>query len=259
MRTKKNSRTLITGTSSGLGKYLLESFDGISWNRDSTDKIKNELKKEGVDSIIHCAFNSSQTVISDNLHDYLDDNLFLTKELLDIPHKKFIFISSVDVYPKDKKVHNENEMIDVNNVHGMYGITKLMSEAQVIKKSPNFLILRCSALLGNYSRKNSLIKILGGIDKVTLSDTSTFNYILHRDVANVIKVAMKQNLQGIYNIASSKNISLKEVESLSGKKATFGNYVYNVGNIDNKKITSVFPAFKKTSREIVVAFSSLGK
>lgn len=248
-------KILVSGSLSGLGKYIFGQFGGIAWNRDITDKEKEKLKAEGVDIIVHCAFNLSQSVDSNNLYDYLADNVLLTEELLNIPHKKFIFISSVEVYPKDRKLNSEEEVIDVNTVNGIYGVTKLMSESQVMKQSPNYLILRCSALLGKNSRKNSLIKIMEGIRELILTADSVFNYVLHSDVSDFIKLAIEQDIRGIYNVSSSKNIVLSEVAKTLGKKVNFGKYYYNVGNLDNSKISSIFPAFKKTSKEVIVAFS----
>lgn len=245
-------KTLTSGTLSGLGKYIFERFGGIPWHRNIPDKAKKNIKGEGVDIIIHCAFNSSQSVDSNNLYDYLADNVLLTEELVNIPHKKFVFISSVDVYPKDKKRHKEDEAIDINQVNGLYGITKLMSESLVKNKCRNFLILRCTSLLGRNSRKNSLIKILKDSNPIlTVTGDSVFNYVLHSDISDFIKLAIKQNVQGVYNVASARNITLSEIVDMFGKKVNFGTYYYSVGNIDNSKITSLFPAFKKTSMETI--------
>ena len=165
---RAKNKFLITGTSSGLGKYLHDNLGGISLNRE-------KIQKNGAEIIIHCAFNSDRN--PKNTDQYFRDNVFLTGELTKVPHKKFIFISSVDVYPKDAKRHFENEVINRNKIDGLYAATKFMSEQLVKKNCSNFLILRCVALLGKDSRKNSLIKIIKD-DKptLTLSGKSVFNY-----------------------------------------------------------------------------------
>lgn len=127
-------KILITGTNSGLGKHFFEIFGGIIWNRDISENTKRKLKQTGVDVILHAAFNSSKQITSDNLFAYLQDNIWLTMELLSIPHKKFVFISSIDVYPKNNQTHSEEEIIDVNAVSGMYAITKPISESLVKKQ-----------------------------------------------------------------------------------------------------------------------------
>lgn len=249
MLKKAKNKFLITGTSSGLGKYLHDKLGGISLNRE-------KIQKNGAEIIIHCAFNPDNNPKDSD--QYYNDNVLLTEELTKIPHKKFIFISSVDVYPKDTKKHFENEVINRNKIDGLYGVTKFMSEQLIEKNCPKFLILRCSALLGKDSRKNSLVKIIkDGKPTLTLSEKSIFNYVLHSDVLAFIKLSIRNDLIGIYNLASSKNITLKEVSALFKKKVTFGDYIYNVGNIDNSKTRSVTPAFKKTSEEIIVEFSQL--
>ena len=245
-------RILTTGILSGLGKYLHENLGGISLTRATSPEDMEKIKNEGVDVIIHCAFNSRRGINSDSLYHYLEDNVLLTKKLVFIPHKKFIFLSSVDVYPKKAIVHSEDEIIDVDSINGIYGITKLMSESIVKNHCENYLILRGTSLLGKYSRKNSLIKIIEDEECIlTLADDSRFNYVLHLDISDFIKFSIDQDLKGIYNLASSENITLLEVANMLGKKAKFGTYRYDVGNIDNSKISSVFPVFKRASKEIV--------
>ncbi len=249
---------LITGHKSGLGRYLYEYFGGVGLDRNVSSSRFEQIKREGTDVIIHCAFNSAREINYRNLYQYLSDNIFLTKKLAQIPHKKFIYISSVDVYPKNNKKHFENETIDVNQISGVYAIAKLMSESIIQNLCPNFLILRCTALLGRDSRENSLIKIIKEENPtLTLSADSVFNYILHKDVLEFIKIAVEKNLQGAYNLSSSKNITLLEITELLGKKVSFGNYTYNVGNIDNKKASKLLPSFKKTSREVVSELTKL--
>lgn len=243
---KAKNRFLITGTASGLGKYLHEYLGGASLNR-------RKITTLGADVIIHCAFNSQQN--PKDMEQYFRDNVLLTEELTKLLHKKFIFISSVDVYPKNSNRHTEDEIIDIHNVESLYAKTKLLSEDVVKKNCSNFLILRCSALLGKDARRNSLIKIIEEKNPtLTLSGDSMFNYILHEDVLSFIKVASEKDLQGIYNLASSKNITFKKVANLLKKEVTYGNYIYNVGDIDNTKIISISSNFKKTSEEVIRQF-----
>jgi len=247
---------LTTGVSSGLGRYVYESLGGIGFTRNSSIHERDRIKKTGADIIIHCAVNSRRGIYSDSLNQYLEDNVFLTRELVSIPHKKFIFISSMDVYPKDNLPHSEDEIIEAESVSGLYGITKLMSESIVRSYSKDHLILRGSAFLGKYSRKNSLIKMIEDEECVlTLSGDSIFNYVLHSDISDFIRFSIDSGIKGIYNLTSSENITLFDVGDILGKKVTFGNYKYNVGNVNNSKISSVFPAFRKTSKEIITEFT----
>lgn len=246
---------LITGTSSGLGKYLHDNLGGIPLTRQTSNQEKEKIKKDGADVVIHCAFNSDHN--PKDLDQYFQDNVLLTEELTKSAHKKFIFISSIDVYPKNSSKHKEDEILDAKKTEDLYAKTKLLSENLVKRNCPNFLILRCSALLGKDSRENSLIKIIKGNNlTLRLSAKSSFNYILHKDVLEFIKLAIEKDLQGIYNLASSKDITLKEIVDLLKKEVTFGNYIYIGGNIVNTKAASILPNFKKTSKEIIAEFIS---
>lgn len=249
-------RILTTGVLSGLGKYIHENLEGVGFTRDCSEDNLEKLREEGIDVIIHCAFNFSREVNSNSLYQYLEDNVFLTKKLIEIPHTKFIFISSVDVYSKNTESNSEDDIIELDSVRGIYGITKLMSESIIRNHCKNYLILRGTALLGKYSRKNSILKIIDEKECIlTLSGDSRFNYLLHSDVLDFIKFSIEHDIKGIYNLASSENITLLEVASLLGKKVKFGTFLYDVGKIDNSKISSIFPAFKKTSKEIILQFT----
>jgi nucleoside-diphosphate-sugar epimerase len=254
---------LTTGTQSGLGKYIYSNIGGIELTRSTRPSDFKKIKSEGVDVIIHCAFNSHSHVHSDSLYSYLNDNILLTRNLTFIPHEKFIYISSIDVYPKEQpdKEHFEDETISINQVNGLYPITKLIAESIIANRCKNYLILRASALLGKDSRTNSFLQLLKNNQPVLkLSSDSSFNYILHSDVLAFISFAINNDLRGIFNMTSSTNMTLSDVAIILKKKATFGSYCYNTGNISNKKIASIFPSFKKTSENVITQFiKELGK
>jgi nucleoside-diphosphate-sugar epimerase len=250
-------RILTTGINSGIGKYIYEKLGGLALTRSTTLEEWKELKNKGADIIIHCAFNSQKTVNTQTLYQYLNDNVLLTKELALIPHKKFIFMSSIDVYPTNIGPHSEEEVLNIDLKLGMYGITKLMSEAIIKNFCNNYLILRASALLGKYSRKNSLIRMIEDKEcKLTLSSNSIFNYVLYPDMLNFIKFSIDNDLKGIYNTVSAENITLSEIAYMLQKDISWGEYFYNCGEgeIDNKKSSSFFTPFKKTSKEVILQF-----
>lgn len=246
---------LTTGTKSGLGRYIYENLGGTGLTRSNFSEEIEKCKQKGVDIIIHCAFNSGKGIDSLSLHSYLSDNVFLTKTLTAVPHKKFVFISTVDVYPKMSGQRFEEEIIEADSLDGLYPITKLMAESMVMNCCENYLILRPTAFLGKYSRPNSLIRIIEEENCVlTLSADSKFNYILHSDVLKFIEFAITNDLKGIYNIASSENVRLSDTAEMLGKRVKFGSHKYDVGNISNSKIASLFSDFKKTSKEVIAQF-----
>lgn len=249
-------KILITGIRSGLGKFIYENIGGFGLSRNNFAKVKNY----SYEVIIHCAASTRRDYGGNRLADYVEDNIFLTRSLLDIPHKKFIYFSSIDVYPKEHELFSEDAVIDVDKIDGLYGVTKFISEALVRENGTNYLILRPSAFLGKNSRPNSLIKIIDS-EKccLTISKNSVFNYILHCDVLTFVQYAIKHNLQGIYNLASKNNITfssvVKIIQDRLGKKAiVYGDYLYDCGRIDISKISKLSGFSLKTSREVVMEF-----
>lgn len=250
---------LISGTGSGLGKHLHDHFKGVAFSRGTPlTEVLDQAKQQPFTAIIHAAFNPRQDISSSNLQSYLDDTILLTKKLLQVPHHYFIFISSGDVYPKNDEPHLEDEDIKLKEVDSIYGLTKLISESLVQENARDFLILRPTALLGQYARRNSLTRILLEENiSLTLSEQSTFNYILHSDVAEFIEKALSLRLTGTYNIAASSNISLGEVAQFFKRPVQFGNYTYRTGNIRNDKAVSFLPGLMKTSLENINLYKGL--
>jgi nucleoside-diphosphate-sugar epimerase len=249
---------LVTGSASGLGKYLCNYFKVQGLCRKTPwELIEREAQIQAFPIIVHAAFNTQRDINSANLASYLQDNLLLTQKLLQLPHKKFIFISTCDVYPKNNSVHKEDEIIDLQKIDNLYALSKLMCEALVQQMSDDYLILRPTALLGQTAKKNSLMKILFDEEvKLSLAAQASFNYVLHQDIAKIIELAQTQTLNGIFNVAASENITLQTiVESFNVKKMPkFGQYAYQTGMIDNGKICQYLPALSRSSLESVRLF-----
>jgi len=253
--------TLTTGIRSGLGKYIYETFGGMGLSRETSQDEKTQIQKTKFDVIIHCAVNTRSNVDSDTLGNYLEDNIYLTQELASLKHKKFIYFSSVYVYPRTPETHREDSIIDIDTLyrsasaHALYSVCKLASEAILKKHCKNLLILRPTTLLGIDSRKNSMLEIINNDEcALGLSAKSNYNLVLHSDVLEFIRHAIDQDIQGVYNVAASDTISLSDTADLLDKKVEFGNHVYDVGQIDNSRISSIFPAFKKSSKENLIHF-----
>lgn len=254
-RKSSGVQTLVTGIASGLGKQIHGTFRGEGLARENAEDVLGRAAHFGTEIIMHAAFNSRREVNASDLHGYYEDNILLTQKLVKVPHRKFIYISSIDVYPKNGREHTEDEAISLNSVGGIYAATKLMAESLVMRHCPNFLILRCSAFLGAHSRKANLKIIAEDKDPVlTLTADSQFNYVLHADILDFLQFAIAEDLQGIYNVASSENISLGEVAEMLKKKVRFGDFRYETGKISNGKILAVSRAFRKTSKEVVAEF-----
>ncbi len=249
-------KLLITGAGSGLGRHLHAKFGGYGLTRENSAELLRTAGKTGVDTIIHCAASSKRGVSSDPLYAYLEDNLFLAQSLSRLPHKKFIFLSTVSVYPDTPGPHREDDYIPADEVGGgVYGTTKLMSEAIINSVAADPLIIRAVFLLGRDSRPGNLMRVL--TDKaptLDLSGKSTFNCVSHEDIAAFIELGLKKNLKGTYNAAANDAVTLTAAAKIAGKKPKFGKGLYKVPAIDNAKIKAVCPRFDKSSADTIREF-----
>jgi nucleoside-diphosphate-sugar epimerase len=241
---------LITGSNSGLGKYIHTAWRCAGLTRATDWKaIQAMAERAPFEVIIHCAANTRRDITSESFYAYLQDNILLTQSLLQLPHKKFVYISSVDVYPETNMVHDENEVIVVDKIGSLYGVIKLACESLVRAMQPNHIILRPTAMLGRDAKPNSLIKILQSDAplKLTLSAESSFNYILHEEILQFIQIALDRHLTGTFNLAAADNIQLGEAVAKLQKEVLFGQYTYKTGQINQEKAAEIFHAYKDTT------------
>ena len=130
---------LVTGSSSGLGKFLTGHFQAVGLSRsDLKDRIR---ENKTYDLIIHCAFSKPKETVPGVDAEFL-------QQVLKIPHRKFVFVSSVDVYPRDGKSHSEDEKLDLAPAISAYAQAKIQCEAMVQKKPGSNLIIRPASLIG---------------------------------------------------------------------------------------------------------------
>ncbi|MBI2676545.1 MAG: NAD(P)-dependent oxidoreductase [Candidatus Yanofskybacteria bacterium] len=249
-----NSNVLVTGTRGGIGKYIHEHLGGTGFTRQSNP---DELKSRSFDIIIHCACNYMPTrlVTSQNLSQYYYDNVILTEKMLQIPHRYFVFFSTVDIYPGDGQPHFEDEIVQADSVRSIYSVMKLISESVVQNKAKNYLILRPAFLIGPYMRRNNLLKLFKDPHPVlSLDASSLYNVIRYSDVLEFISLAIARKETGIFNLASADSISLADIADITGKKVVFGAHHYETGNIANQKATQVLPVFNGTSEKAIREF-----
>ncbi len=246
---------LVSGSKSGLGRYCCEKLQAQGLHRGSHWQ---DMGRDGkvLDAIVHCAWNTDTNTMKNNFQQYLADTLILTEKLLALPAHRFVFISTIDVYPQDHTtVYKEDDIIDISQIKTVYGQIKYLTEQYIQSKIPQSLIIRPSALLGPYSRPNSLIKLLTYEQPVlSLASQSTFNYVLHADLVKFIQYALERELTGIYNFVAKDNITLQEVADHHQKIASFGEYEYQTQNINSDKINVLIPECLKTSAQVIQEF-----
>lgn len=197
---------LVSGTGSGLGKYLARKLDAHHFNR-ATLAPSETMPPAGYDTIIHAAWGmpgSGQTE-----HHYRAANRALAEALMAIPHLRFVFISSVDVMkPEADQTPYSRSKKDVENL--------------LHSKDSNLLILRTGALLGPGMRHSQLLKVLrGDTAPLSLSPESTFAPVMYEDVLDQVR----KPGTGIITIAP-ESLTLGQIAQAFGTTPQFGTYTY---------------------------------
>lgn len=216
-------KVLISGTNSGLGNWLSKQFPEC--DKYTRDTKWSDLKDE-YDLIIHCAAAVAHSGWENVNLDLFEDNVFLTRDLVNIPHTKFIYLSSIDE-AKDSP----------------YGVTKRISEIIVKDLCKNYLILRPSSLIGDGMKKNTFQKIVNGED-IALTPDTIMNFILYEDVLDAIKF----DTGGTKVLRSNSNITIREVVEIFGKGLKYGDIHYEVEDIKTNIDTG------KTSEDNIVIY-----
>ena len=248
-------QSLIAGASSGLGASLLRRFGGQAFQRGGDAAQAAADHGKPFDLIVHCAVDMAKAVTHDNIESYFRNNVELTRTLLEIPHRRFVYLSSIDVYPKSTALCREDAAINAHDISGVYGVAKYYAEALVRGHATAPLILRASALLGPGMRENSLLRMLKTPGApIGLSGASTFNYISHADVGDLIEAANAEGVSGIVNCSASSSVSLEDIRAHFGLSVRFGDFLYRTPDIDNGTAVALVPALGRSSLEIVQHF-----
>lgn len=201
---------LITGAGSGLGKFLASNLECDPLLRGDM------LPQDNYEVIIHCASNRSDPT----------EDLEFTESILRIPHKHFIYISSVDVL---KAITGSN---------GVYENTKLECERMVKITSKSCCIVRLSMMLGDGMRPNSITKMANGED-ISLTKNSKVSVINYHQVLNLLREILENKTQGTKTLTASDIISLADISKKLGLSVNFGKFCYKTPDVINGSIPSI--------------------
>ena len=247
-------KVIVTGVKGQLGYDVVRelkkrSYDdvlGIDFDDlDITDSqsVKEVMKKENPDVIVHCAAYTAVDKAEDNEALCYDVNVNGTKYLVDAAKThdaKFVYISTDYVFSGDKDgLYNID---DIPNPKSVYGQTKYLGEIETLKHSKHFII-RISWVFGKNG--NNFIKTMLrlGNERNELNVVSdqvgspTYTYDLSRLIVDMIET----DKYGIYHATNEGICSWYEFASEIFKQADI--------NIDLKPImTSQYPTKAKRPR-----------
>lgn len=227
---------LISGTSSGLGKFLLNKLNGYKLNRKK--KISFYEKKKW-DLIIHCGFyngNDSKKGL---------ECIKFSHQVSKLKSKKTIFISSMSIHDK------------MNN--SLYKQSKKICELFYNDKKD--YIIRLGSLIGDEMRKNTIHKILFSKNpKIGLTANSKYSFVHYNEVLQLINFLLKQNKNKCVNFYRHKLFSIKQIANKFNKKVNYGNFFFKCTTLRYYQKTNFNKMIlNKTSLDILKEFKNFKK
>lgn len=208
--------------------------------------ILKKLSSQKIDYIIHLAAISSDKVFKENLNSSFKNNINSTLNLLDLAEKNkiknFIFASSEWVYGdnNNKKILNENFIINRAKLKSSYGLSKLICEDLVInfynlKKIYKYNILRFGIIYGPREKPGSVIEgllkeSLEGVVKINGSLATARKFIYIDDLVNGLVKSLKSKNSATFNLTNNKLNSLKDILNVVKKNIKPKLIIENINN-----------------------------
>lgn len=198
-----------------VGKDELIPDNALFKRMDIRSKDMNDIINEfEPDIVVHLAALHYIPYCSGNPEETFDVNVMGTRNLVQVNKDfKFFFASSAAVYPPCGRSLSE----DLYGPIDIYGKTKLIGEDLLKLHSGTSVIARFFNVYGLNDRNSHLIpeivtQVREGKRKIELGNlTSRRDYIYVDDVCRAIIAILKNDKEGIYNIGTGIEYSVKEV------------------------------------------------
>ena len=165
------------------------------------------------DFFINANGNSSKVLATkDPLQDFDVTVRNTRKTLVDFKFKKYVLISSCDVYPdcSSPGTTKEDLPIDVSK-QSPYGFHKYLAEECVRNGASDWIIVRLGGMVGPGLKKNAIFDILNG-GPLWLDPTSQLQYMNTDDVSKITFMLIQKDLkQEIFNVCGKGLVRLENI------------------------------------------------
>jgi nucleoside-diphosphate-sugar epimerase len=136
--------------------------------------------------------------------------------LVDFRFRKYIFLSTSDVYPdcSSPKLTLEDATLNVAN-QSCYGFHKYLAELCVRNGAKDWIIIRQGGFVGHGLKKNAVFDVLKG-GKIWAHEASRYQFINTEDSARLVMQLVDHNIRNeVFNLTATGTISVKEIMHLA--------------------------------------------
>jgi nucleoside-diphosphate-sugar epimerase len=128
---------------------------------------------------------------------------------------RWVFMSSLSVYPADSPVKSEDSPVDLSSL-SMYGAHKALAEVYARAFARDAVVLRVGYLYGRSLQRNLLFDLRAGRSDLFLTPNSTLAPLDVALLANAAVSLAEKAAAGTYNVASRYVVTASEVAALKG-------------------------------------------
>ena len=230
-------------------RYYFKKIIGI--NRKNYDQYRGHQ----FDIIINADGNSNKYWANKNiLADFVASTDSVYATLFDFPCKKYVYISSSDVYEDHTgiKTTKESNIIDTVNLTP-YGFHKYLSECIIKNFIKNYIILRCSMILGTNLKKGPVYDILHK-SRLFITQKSRFQVITTIALADILNFLLAQNTtEQVFNVGGRGAVLFSRITKYIQQSVNFSkNGKTQVYETDVSKLHEIYRL--KTSVEYMQDF-----
>jgi nucleoside-diphosphate-sugar epimerase len=221
-----------------------------------TRKNYSKYKNQKFDFFINANGNSKRFWALRNIYqDFEASTISVYKTIFDFNFKKYIYISSVDVYPSPSKPSRAVEDSVINtSKQNAYGFHKYISELIVKKHISDWIILRPSSILGTNLKKGPLYDILNS-NPIFVNLNSKIQFITAKAIAEIIETLLDKSVTGeIYNVGGVGAFEFSKIQKYYTQRVRVSNEARKQAyNMDVSKLKQLYPRLK-TSEEYLKQF-----
>lgn len=203
----------------------------------------DSYKGKSCDIFVNANGNSSKILAMKNPMEDFDATVrSVKKSLVDFDFKKYILLSSCDVYPdcSSPSLTREDSKIDISK-QSVYGLHKHLAEQCVCHDAKKWLVIRMGGMIGQELKKNAIFDIING-GPLWLDLKSELQYMNTDDVARIVfQILDREVINEIFNICGDGVVKLESLVQDRKIKITPNSPVvtYNVNIEKVKKIVEI--------------------
>jgi nucleoside-diphosphate-sugar epimerase len=183
----------------------------------------DRLRGSACDILINANGNSRKFLADrEPLKDFDLSVLSVARSLADFPCRRYVLLSSGDVYPDQSSpaVTHEGRAIDPAR-QSRYGLHKSLAEQLVRGSGTSWLILRMGGFVGPGLKKNAIHDMLAG-EPVWLSPQSELQFISTDKAAAIVWAVVEKEVRGeIVNLGATGTVRLADIHARIGSSSIF--------------------------------------